>query len=42
MMADSAVTVGLALKEQMLSNGAAVPCDSEDWTMDQVITGAGD
>jgi 5-formyltetrahydrofolate cyclo-ligase len=32
--------VGLALKEQMLPKGAAIPSGSDDWLMDQVITGA--
>ena len=42
MIANPALIVGLALKEQMLSKGITVPSGSDDWVMDQVITGAGD
>jgi 5-formyltetrahydrofolate cyclo-ligase len=34
--------VGLAFKEQVLSKGTVVPSGSEDWAMDQVVTGVGD
>ena len=39
-LTNTTLIVGLALKEQMLSEGAAVPSGSDDWRMDQVITGA--
>lgn len=37
----SSCLVGLALKEQILPDGAAIPCGPEDWTMDQVIDATG-
>jgi len=40
--ANAVPVVGLALKEQMLPKGTAVPAGRDDWVMDQVITGARD
>lgn len=32
------ITVGLALKEQILSPGQEIPTNELDWKVDQVIT----
>ena len=39
-LANPALIVGLAFKEQILPKGAAVPFGSDDWRMDQVVRGA--